>query len=288
MDSYIPSLPMTPRTRRARQPIALTIAGSDSGGGAGLQADLKTFLALGVHGTTVVTCVTAQNPAAVTATHPTPPAVVLAQLEALHAELPPAAAKTGMLFDAGIIRAVSEFWAERHPRRRGGRKPAPLVVDPVMIATSGARLLQPDAIDALTGQLIPQATLLTPNVDELAALLGRPVAELASIAELRCAARELRSRFGCAVLAKGGHLHAETDATDIFWDGREELMLTAPRIRGVTTHGTGCTYAAAITGYLALGCRPSHAVQLAKEHVTQAIDQSVRIGRHQALNPLWR
>lgn len=279
---------MATPTRRARQPIALTIAGSDSGGGAGLQADLKTFQALGVHGTTVVTCLTAQNPAAVTAVHATPPALVVAQLEAVHAELPPAAAKTGMLFDAGIIGAVADFWAGRHPRGRTGRARTPLVVDPVMIATSGARLLEPDAVRALTGRLIPQATLLTPNLDELAALLGRPVAELASVAELRCAARELRSRFGCAVLAKGGHLPGGTEATDIFWDGREELLLTAPRIRGVATHGTGCTYAAAITGYLALGCRLSHAVQLAKEHVTQSIAQSVRVGRHQALNPLWR
>lgn len=283
---------MTRRTHRARQPIALTVAGSDSGGGAGLQADLKTFLALGVHGTSVVTCLTAQNPAAVTATHATPPAFVRAQLDAVWAELPPAAAKTGMLFNAEIIQTVADFWTElgsaRTSARKTSRKTPPLVVDPVMIATSGARLLQSDAIAALVTRLVPLATLLTPNVDELAALLGRPAAEFNSVEELRCAARELRSRYGCAILAKGGHLTDPAEATDIFWDGREELLLSAPRIRGVATHGTGCTYAAAITGYLALGCRLSHAVQLAKEHITQAIDQSIRIGRHTALNPLWR
>lgn len=283
---------MTASARRARLPIALTIAGSDSGGGAGLQADLKTFLALGVHGTSVVTCVTAQNPVAVTATQAMPPAIVLAQLEAVWAELPPVAVKTGLLFNAAIIQAVVAFWEARHPNsgspRRPRKKAPPLIVDPVMIATSGARLLQADATAALTSQLLPLATLITPNVDELAALLGRPVDEFRSPAELRCGARELRSRYGCAVLAKGGHLTNDTEATDIFWDGREELMLTAPRIRGVNTHGTGCTYAAAITGYLALGCRLSHAVQLAKEHITQAIAQSVRIGKHTALNPQWR
>lgn len=283
---------MTPRTHRARQPLALTIAGSDSGGGAGLQADLKTFMALGVHGTSVVTCLTAQNPVAVAAVHPTPATIVRAQLEAVWSELPPAAAKTGLLFNAAITQTVAAFWESQVPNRTGkprsAKKTPPLVVDPVMVATSGARLVSPDALAALIDRLLPLATLLTPNVDELAVLLGRPVEEFNSVADLRCAARELYSRHGCAILAKGGHLRGATDATDIFWDGHEELLLTAPRIRGVTTHGTGCTYAAAITGYLALGCRLSHAVQLAKEHITQAIDQSVRIGKHTALNPLWR
>lgn len=283
---------MSPSHRRVRQPIALTIAGSDSGGGAGLQADLKTFLALGVHGTSVVTCVTAQNPAAVTAAHPIPSAIIQAQLEALQLELPPRAAKTGMLFNVGIIETVAAYWesqsGSRWTSRRGTGRRVPLVVDPVMIATSGASLLRPDAVHALETRLLPQATLLTPNLDELAALLRRPVAELGSVEELRCAARQLRERFGCAVLAKGGHLPDAEEATDIFWDGREELLLTSPRIRHVATHGTGCTYSAAITGYLALGCKLSLAVQLAKEHITQAITQSVRIGKYTALNPMWR
>lgn len=280
------------RSRPARQPIALTMAGSDSGGGAGIQADLKTFAALGVHGTSVITCITAQNPIAVTATQATPARIVHAQLAAVWSELPPLAAKTGMLFNAAILRTVVDFWSSlgrsHSSASQGSKKVPPLVVDPVMIATSGARLLRPEAIAVLKNRLLPLAALVTPNVDELAALLGRPVMELCSLPELRCAARELRSRHGCAVLAKGGHLPEGADATDIFWDGRDELLLTSPRIRGVTTHGTGCTYAAAITGYLALGCPLTHAVQLAKEHITQAIAQSVRIGRHTALNPWWR
>jgi len=280
------------RRPRSLQPIALTIAGSDSGGGAGLQADLKTFTALGVHGTTVVTCVTAQTPSGVTAVHAIPPALVQAQLAALAAELPARGAKTGMLLNARIIQTVAAFWRSWSPpaplRARGRRRRIPLVVDPVMVATSGARLLEPADIDALENQLIPQAALITPNLDELAALLRQPGSEIRTVSDLRCAARELRSRFGVAVLAKGGHLAEGDDAVDIFWDGREELLLSAPRVRGVATHGTGCTYSAAIAGYLALGCSLTLAVQLAKEHITQAIAQSVRLGRHTALNPLWR
>ena len=210
------------------------------------------------------------------------------QLVAIFAELPPRAAKTGMLLSAAIIRAVAAYWEELSAATGKSRRRPPLVIDPVMVATSGASLLQTDAVKALTQQLLPLATLLTPNVDEMAALLGRPADSLNSVAELRCAARELRSRFGVAILAKGGHLPGRREATDIFWDGRVELLLTAPYIRGLNTHGTGCTYAAAVTGYLALGCRLSHAVQLAKEHVAQAIANSVRIGRHTALNALGR
>ena len=277
---------------RTRLPIALSIAGSDSGGGAGVQADLKTFAALGVHGTTVITCLTAQNPAAVITTHAVPASFVLDQLTTLWTELPPRAAKTGMLFNASILRTVTDFWSAVKspggPAAKGrGRRP-PLVVDPVMISSSGTRLLRADAVAELKNRLLPLAALVTPNLDELGVLLDRSTDELASVTELRNAARELYSRYGCAVLAKGGHLRKGTDATDIFWNGREELLLTAPRIRDVTTHGTGCTYAAAIVGYLALGCGLSHAVQLAKQHVTQAIAQSLRIGRHLTLNPWWR
>lgn len=282
---------MSASNRRPHAPVVLTIAGSDSGGGAGLQADLKTFTALGVHGTTVVTCVTAQNPAAVIGVHALPPTFVRQQLVAVFGELPPVAAKTGMLFTAEIIAAVAAFWLEL-PTGPGSKKTRrlrpPLIVDPVMVASSGAWLLRPDAVHALTHRLLPLATLLTPNVDEMAALLERSVESINSVAELRCAARALRSRFGVPILAKGGHLQGQREATDIFWDGREELLLTAPFVRGVATHGTGCTYAAAVTGYLALGCGLGHAVQLAKEHITQAIAQSVRIGSHTALNALWR
>jgi len=276
-------------TARARQPIALTIAGSDSGGGAGIQADLRTFAALGVHGTTAITCVTAQNPVGVTAAHAIPPEIVTSQLAALWAELPPAAVKTGMLFNAGIIQAVAKFWVSQKSASPA-RLQRPLIVDPVMIATSGASLLEPNAVDDLENRLLPHATLLTPNLDELAALLRRPVGDFTTVDDLRRGARELRSKFGCAVLAKGGHLRDGTDAVDIFWDGREELGLVATRIRGLKTHGTGCTYAAAITGYLALGCPLAYAVQLAKTHLTRSLEQSVRLGtkgKHTSLNPFW-
>lgn len=258
-----------------RIPIALTVAGSDSGGGAGIQADLKTFAALGVHGTTAITCLTAQNPSGVSGVHAVPAQFVLAQLDSLAAGLPPAAAKTGMLFNAGIIRALAE-WFRAHPG-------IPLVVDPVMIATSGARLLRPDAMRAMQDRLLPLARLVTPNLDEATALLGRP---LRSVEDLRLAARGIHGRWGVAALVKGGHLHDTAEATDIYWDGREELVLAAPFVRGVATHGTGCTYSAAITARLALGDSLPRAVARAKEFITGAIRNSVRVAGHTALDPL--
>ncbi len=261
---------------RTRLPVALTIAGSDSGGGAGIQADLKTFAALGVHGTTAITCLTAQNPKTVTAVHAAPAAFVRAQIDAVFAELPPRAAKSGMLFDTAIIREVARAW--REPRR------PMLVVDPVMLSTSGAALLKNSAQKALRDELLPLASLVTPNLDEAAALLGRA---LESVDDLRQAARDLHSRFGVAFLVKGGHLRGLRDAVDVYWDGTEELLLSAPFVRGVATHGTGCTYAAAITADLARGLKLPRAVELAKHHVTQAIDRSTRVGKHTALNPFW-
>ncbi|MBL9175206.1 MAG: bifunctional hydroxymethylpyrimidine kinase/phosphomethylpyrimidine kinase [Verrucomicrobiales bacterium] len=262
--------------RRNSRPVALTIAGSDSGGGAGIQADLRTWNALGVHGTTAITCLTAQNPRGVLAVHAAPAALVERQLQAVFDELPPVAVKTGMLFNASIIRAVARWFSE-------SRRP-PLVVDPVMVATSGARLLQPAAMRALIDQLLPLATLVTPNLDETALLIGR---RPRTLEDLREAARTLFFRHGCAALIKGGHLRSLPRATDVFFDGATELVLSAPFVRGVATHGTGCTYSAAITGYLALGLALPAAVELAKNHITQSIAQSVRIGRHLTLNPFW-
>src|ERR1043166_2525096 len=220
-------------------PVALTIAGSDSGGGAGIQADLKTFAALGVHGTSALTCVTAQNPRRVLAGQACRPEIVRQQLAAIFAELRPHAVKTGMLYSAEIIRAVAKF-LRRHP--------SPLVVDPVMISTSGARLLQPAAVAVLKKELLPLAAVVTPNLPETEMLLGRT---LKSLEDLRDAAKELHARFGCAALVKGGHLRGGREAADIFFDGCTELLLTAPFIPGLRTHGTGCTYAAAITAHLA-------------------------------------
>jgi len=259
--------------RRHSLPVALTIAGSDSGGGAGIQADLKTFAALGVHGASAITCLTAQNPRGVRGIQAARPEIVRQQIQAVFDELPPAAVKTGMLFSAPIIEVVADFF-----RRR--RRP-PLVVDPVMVATSGARLLQPSAVRALRERLLPLATLITPNLDEAAILVGRP---LRSVEDLRAAAREIQRRYRSAVLVKGGHLKGLTEAVDIFQDGRTELLLRAPFIRGVSTHGTGCTYSAAITSYLALGCGLPCAVGLAKRYITHAIARSCRTARHSVLN----
>lgn len=258
-------------------PIALTIAGSDSGGGAGIQADLKTFAALGCHGTTVLTCITAQNPRGVNGIQPVRADMVRKQMEAVFAELPPRAVKTGMLFSTAIINVVADFFSE--PKR------PPLVVDPVMVATSGAVLLKPSAIRALQQRLLPLAALVTPNLDEARLLTGR---RLNSVEDLRGAARELRDRFGCAVLMKGGHLRGLRVAVDVFQDGNTELLLEAPFIRGLSTHGTGCTYSAALTAFLARGEALSRAVALAKPFITQAIAQSRRVGRHSVLHPFAR
>jgi len=258
-------------------PIALTIAGSDSGGGAGIQADLKTFAAIDVHGTSALTCVTAQNPRRVLAIQACRPEIVRGQIDAVMEELPPAAVKTGMLYSTEIISTVVDFFkANRH---------TPLIVDPVMISTSGSRLLKPSAIKALKNELLPLATLVTPNLDEAAILTGR---NLKSPEDLRWAAKKIHTDFGCAALIKGGHLRNSKEAVDIFFDGANELLLTAPFVKGVHTHGTGCTYSAAITGYLARDYALPEAVVKAKEFISQAIAQSYRASKHSALNAFWR
>ena len=259
-------------SRLVKKPVALTIAGSDSGGGAGIQADLKVFAALNVHGTSAITCLTAQNPRRVLGIEPCSGPMVRRQIEAVCAELQPAAIKSGMLYSAEIIRTVAALLSSN--------KSVPLVVDPVMVATSGAALLQPAAIKTLRERLLPLATLVTPNLDEAALLVGY---KIRSATNLRSAARDLRGRFGCAALVKGGHLRGLRDAVDIFFDGRTELLLRAPFVRGFSTHGTGCTYSAAITAALALGHDLPRAVAIGKRYVTAAIQRSYRIGRHTAL-----
>ena len=254
-------------------PSALAIAGSDSGGGAGVQADLKTFFSLGVHGTSAITCLTAQNPKGVTGIQPCSPEILRRQIEAVFAELKPAAAKTGMLYSTALIRVVVEVFSRRNA--------PPLVVDPVMVATSGARLLKPFAIAALQNELLPLAALVTPNLDETEILVER---KLADVEALRTAAKEIHARFGCAALVKGGHLRGLAEAVDIFYDGKTELLLSAPFVRGVSTHGTGCTYSAAITAGLARGLKLSDAVKLGKEFITNAIANSQRVGKHFVLN----
>jgi hydroxymethylpyrimidine/phosphomethylpyrimidine kinase len=257
-------------------PVALTIAGSDSSGGAGIQADLKTFAALGVHGASAIACLTAQNPRRVLGVEPCSPGILRRQIEAVFEEMPPAAVKTGMLFSAENVRVVAEFFGARAARRR-----VPLVVDPVMVATSGAPLLQRKAMSVMTEKLLPFATLVTPNLYEAEILIGR---NLVSVEDLRAAARQIRASFGCAALVKGGHLRGGREAVDIFFDGRTELLLSAPFIKGVRTHGTGCTYSAAIAGHLARGSNLPQAVKRAKQFITRAIAGSYCIGKHSALN----
>jgi len=258
------------------RPVALTIAGSDSGGGAGIQADLKTFAAIGIHGASAIACLTAQNPRRVLAVETCSPGIMRRQIEAVFEEMPPAATKTGMLFSTENIRVVADFFRARTARPR-----IPLVVDPVLISTSGARLLKAKAVAALKDELLPLATLTTPNLHEAEILTGR---RLASVEDLRAAARRIYASFGCAALVKGGHLRGGREAVDIFFDGRTEFLLSAPFIRGVRTHGTGCTYSAAITGHLARGLNLPQAVKRAKQFITQAIAGSYRIGKHYALN----
>ena len=246
--------------------VALTIAGSDSGGGAGIQADLRTFAAHGLHGTSAITAVTAQNSVRVTDYVALEPRMVLAQIEAVTSDMAVAAAKTGMLANRGIIEAVAgaaSRWGVPH-----------LVVDPVMVAKGGDRLLDREAEQAYVELLFPLATVITPNMSEAEALLARPVR---SLDDMRSAARELHRRGGRAVVVKGGHLAG--DAVDVFFDGARLEELREPRVDTANTHGTGCTFAAAIASRLALGAELLEAVCGAKVYLTEAIRRSYAVGR---------
>ncbi|UCE87011.1 MAG: bifunctional hydroxymethylpyrimidine kinase/phosphomethylpyrimidine kinase, partial [Deltaproteobacteria bacterium] len=224
-----------------RRAVALTIAGSDSGGGAGIQADLKTFHRFGVFGTSALTLVTAQNSVGVRELQRLPPALVARQIDAVAEDFDLRAAKTGALGSAEVIEAVA-CAVERH------RIPN-LVVDPVMISKHGDALLPEDAVEALRREILPRAALLTPNLHEAAALLG---ARVETESEMRDAARALRELGPAAVLVKGGH-RAGDEAVDLFYDGAAFVRLAAPRVDTPHTHGTGCTYSAAITALLARG-----------------------------------
>ncbi|NLN07480.1 MAG: bifunctional hydroxymethylpyrimidine kinase/phosphomethylpyrimidine kinase [Firmicutes bacterium] len=245
---------------------ALTIAGSDSGGGAGIQTDLKTFAALGVYGTSVITALTAQNTLGVHGIHAVPASFVAAQLEAVLSDIPVAAAKTGMLQDAEIIRTVATVLSARNFTQ--------LVVDPVMVAESGDRLLREDAVDALRTELLPLALIVTPNLPETNVLVGHPVE---TVAEMTEAAFEIHRLGPQCVLIKGGHLQGP-ETIDIFFDGKTIHRLSAKRLATNHTHGSGCTYAAAITAYLARGMEPLSAVRAAKQFITTAIAHGIPIG----------
>ena len=242
----------------------LTIAGSDSGGNAGVQADLRVFHSYGLHGCTVFAALTAQNPFGVSAIHAVPADFVGAQLDAVLGIYDIRALKTGMLAEPGIIETVAERLAS-HP---GIAK----VIDPVMIATSGARLISDAAIDTLKKRLMPLATLMTPNLPEAETLCGRS----ASAREL---AKELNGTFGCAVLVKGGHGEGP-DAVDVLYDGKGFREFTMPRVENpVSTHGTGCSLAAALAAELALGHDLAASVTGAKRYVHEAIASSYFVGR---------
>jgi hydroxymethylpyrimidine/phosphomethylpyrimidine kinase len=264
---------------RKTLPVALTIAGSDSGGGAGIQADLKTFAALGVHGASAIACLTAQNPKRVLAVEPCSPKMLRQQIEAVFEGLNPAAVKTGMLFSAENISVVVEFFGNSKLKIKNSK----LIVDPVLISTSGAKLLQRAALKVLMEKLLPLAALVTPNLDEAEILAEQ---KISSPEDLRSTARKIHARFGCAVLAKGGHLKNSRMAIDVFYDGQNELLLSAPFVNSVSTHGTGCTYSAAICAALALGHSLPHAVEIGKNFITDAISDSYRIGKFFALGQL--
>ena len=244
---------------------ALTIAGSDSGGGAGIQADLKTFSAFGVYGMSVLTAITAQNTLGVQAAYELPLDLIEAQLRSVASDIGVDALKTGMLSSAPVVELVCDLLEElRLPN---------LVVDPVMVAKGGHPLLSQDAQRVVRERLLPLATVVTPNLHEAAALTGRRVA---SLEEMRAAAREMRSTGGRWVVVKGGHL--EGDAVDVLFDGAEMLELRAPRCPTGNTHGTGCTFSAAIAAGLAKGLGPREAVHRAKAYVTRAIESSWTLG----------
>jgi hydroxymethylpyrimidine/phosphomethylpyrimidine kinase len=263
-------------TKRKILPVALTIAGSDSGGGAGIQADLKTFAALGVHGASAIACLTAQNPKRVLGVESCSPKMLRQQIEAVFAELKPAAVKTGMLYSAENISVVADFFGSSKLKTKNLK----LVVDPVFVSTSGAKLLKPDALKILRQELLPLAALVTPNLDEAEILAGQ---KISSPQQMRAAARKIHDDFGCAVLLKGGHLKNCREAIDVFFDGETELLLSAPFVKNVSTHGTGCTYSAAICAALALGHDLPHAVEIGKNFITEAIANSYKIESHFAL-----
>ncbi len=254
-------------------PRAMTIAGSDSGGGAGIQADLKTFNALRVFGTSAITALTAQNTEGVRDVHLVPPGMVAAQIDAVLDDIGTDAAKTGMLGTTVIVETVAErigYWRDR-------LGPFPLVVDPVMIAKSGAPLLDEPAREAVRRLLLPLATVITPNRHEAEELAGVPIRTLD---DARRAAQVLHGLGPAWVVVKGGHVAEDSaDAVDVVYDGRDWHLLRAPRIATRSTHGTGCTFSAAITAYLARGYGVLDALRAAKIYITGAIRHAPAIGR---------
>jgi hydroxymethylpyrimidine/phosphomethylpyrimidine kinase len=258
-------------------PTALTIAGSDSGGGAGIQADLKTFAAHGVYGTSAIAAVTAQNTIGVSGVHVLPDDFVTAQIEAVVADLGCDAVKTGMLANATIVEAVAAAVESLELPN--------LVVDPVMVAKSGDHLLDDEAVHALRWTLVRLARVVTPNIPE-AEVLARM--SIGSLADMREAATRIGALKPAAVVIKGGHL-AGPEVVDLLFEQGEFTELIGPRIEGRNTHGTGCTFAAAIAAHLAKGAQLKDAVAAAKSYVEGAMRNGVPLGKgHRPLNHFWR
>jgi len=261
------------RSRRSQSavtvPLALTIAGSDCSAGAGIQADLKTFTALGVYGLTAVTCIVAEVPGKVSRIEPVTARMVREQLEVLLKNFRVGAIKTGLLCSAEIVCAVAQ--TIQHGEKKTARS-IPFVVDPVMIATSGDNLLESEAVEAYKNKLFPLATLITPNVDEAALLLETTIIDRK---QMESAARALAKKYRASILLKGGHLRGD-NAIDLLFHQGELTEFSAPFVRGVETHGTGCTYSAAITAGLASGFSLEQAIKRAKKFVTESIALHMR------------
>ena len=258
-------------------PTALTVAGSDSGGGAGVQADLKTFAALGVYGSCAITSITAQNTLGVAARRDVEPRLVAAQIDAVLGDIGADAVKLGMLGNRQTVEAVADRMEARAVER--------LVIDPVMVSKSGHRLLEEDAVRSLVEMLFPLALIVTPNVDEARVLGG---VEITGIGQMREAARRIASMGPRFVLVTGGDALWSDAALDLLYDGERFEELSSPRVHTKNTHGAGCTLSAAICAYLAHGCEPRDAVFKAKAYVTEAIRTAIPLGSgHGPLNHFW-
>ena len=266
----------TAKLRRGRQsaatvPVALTVAGSDCSAGAGIQADLKTFTALGVYGLTAVTCIVAEVPRKVSRIEPVTARVVREQIEVLLKNFRVGAIKAGLLCSAEIVCAVAQTIQDGE---KAAARSIPFVVDPVMIATGGDNLLEPEAVEAYENKLFPLATLITPNLDEAALLLETTINDRK---QMENATKALAKKYGVSILLKGGHLRAN-NAIDLLFHHGELTEFTAPYVWGVETHGTGCTYSAAITAGLASGFSLEKAIKRAKRFVTESIKRHFRWG----------
>ena len=259
-------------------PVVLTIAGSDSGGGAGIQADLKTFAAHGVHGTSAITAITAQNTLGVTAVQEIELDVIRAQIDVVVEDMHPVAVKTGMLSSPELVRLVAGK-AEEHGWQT-------LIVDPVMVASSGAKLLRDEAVETYRTELLPLATVATPNLPEAAELSG---IEIASPEDAREAAKAIYGLGVKYVIVKGGHMEVAGESRDLLYDGRNFVEVGLPWIDTTSTHGTGCTFASAIAAHLALGGDVESAFRSAKKFVWEAMNAAYPVGQgHGPLNQMWR